>query len=91
MKNETRQRVDNLSMKTVMIVLTAIGLVAVPVLWTSGHLTSAIAVSLLVAMLVLEAALVDLPGLTYTQLEKLWGKKKRGDDSPEPDSPPSKG
>ncbi len=91
MKKETRQRADNLSMKNVMIVLTAIGLVVVPILWLTGHLTWAIAISLLVAMLVLEAALIDLPGLTYAQLEKMKGKSKQGAGSSEADSGHAKG
>ncbi len=90
MKQETRKRVDNMSMRNFMIVMTVIGLVVVPILWLKGYLTWAIAISLFVAMLVLEAALIDLPGLTYTQINKLWGKGKQKQDGegqePEPDS-----
>jgi hypothetical protein len=72
MKRETRDRLDNLSMRNLMIVLTAIGIVAVPVLWTLGHLEWAVAVGLLIAMLVLQSALIDLPGLSYRALNRSW-------------------
>ena len=80
MKKETRRRLDDLPMGKLMLVLSLVGLVAVPALWSQGYLTSAVAVMLLVAMLVLQAALIDLPGITYRQLHKLWSGRSDDDE-----------
>jgi hypothetical protein len=82
MKKQTRRRLDDLPMGKPMLVLSLIGLVAAPILWMTGHLTSAVALGMFVAMLVLQAGLIDLPGITYRQLHKLWGSRDDDDESP---------
>lgn len=79
-KKKTRRRLDDLPMGKPILVLTLIGLIVVPLLWVQGYLTSAVALAMLIAMLVLQAALIDLPGITYRQLHKLWGGKNDDDD-----------
>jgi hypothetical protein len=80
MKKQTRRRLDDLPMGKPMLILSLIALVVVPILWVQGYLTSAVALAMLLAMLVLQAALIDLPGITYRQLHKLWGSKNDDDD-----------
>lgn len=81
MKKQTRRRLDDLPMGKPMLTLSVLGLIVVPILWVLGHLTSAVALAMLLAMLVLQAALIDLPGITYRQLHKLWYGKD-DDESP---------
>lgn len=85
-KPATRRVLDDLPMRKFMIAVGIIGLIVVPILWVEGYLTWAIATLLVVTLLILQAALIDLPGLTYKQLHKLWGKPGKSNGAAEDES-----
>lgn len=58
-----------------MLFLTLCGVVAVPVLWVQAYYVWAIVVMLTVAVTLIQAACIDMPGTPgYEELEREWHK-----------------
>lgn len=67
-------------MSKLMLILTLVGLVAVPVLWVQEQYIGAVVVMWVVATTLVQAACIDMPGTPdYDELEREWHKP---DDEP---------